>query len=385
MLTKPPSVEIVCQGEPMEMGFAQGVGARKKIVAARQALASLEAFRLQQPRWLPYRMYRWLAGRHASRFVGGLALHCPTTRQRLEGIAQGANVGLNAICLFNALEPLLSSVGGCTACPGACSAVAMRGCRSATGEPVLARNFDYLPLVQPYYLVRGSRPRRKLRALEFTSAPLAGAVDGMNERGLCIAYNYGYTIDTPPTSAAPISIIISEALERCGTVMEAADWITSQPRWGGALLMLCDESGDIASLELSNTRSYLRRPDSGEDILFHTNAFSGAHMRKVQAPDGAVYTNGAPTPLRGRRLHESSELRDQRFRELLGETNAFSADELGALMADHGPTGTPDDNTPCVHGSYWQTTACLQFLPQRRRMRVAYDAACQARYVELEL
>ena len=50
-------------------------------------------------------------------------------------------------CLFNALEPVLSSVGGCTACPGACSAVAVRGSRSITGEPMVARNFDYLPLI----------------------------------------------------------------------------------------------------------------------------------------------------------------------------------------------------------------------------------------------
>ena len=48
-------------------------------------------------------------------------------------------------CLFNALEPVLSSVGGCIACPGACSAVAVRGSRSITGKPMVARNFDYLP------------------------------------------------------------------------------------------------------------------------------------------------------------------------------------------------------------------------------------------------
>ena len=133
------------------------------------------------------------------------------------------------------------------------------------------------------------------------------------------------------------------------------------------------------------TRSDLRRPASGEDVLFHTNAFSSARMREVQVPWDAVYTDRAPTPLRGRRLHQSSELRDQRFERLLGESEILGAAELGAIMADHGANGTPDDFTPCVHGSYWKTTACLQFFPKSRRMRVAYDTACQARYEEVEL
>lgn len=379
-------VEVICQGSPKEMGLAQGAGVAQKIHAARETLTKIEAFRLQQPRWLPFPVYCWLAEQKASRFLNRpLCRDYPAMSQRMAGIAEGAGVRLKSIYLFNALEPLLSSVGGCTACPGACSAVAVRGGRSATGEPMLARNFDYLPLVQPHYLVRESRPHGKLRAFEFTAAPLAGAVDGTNEQGLCIAYNYAFTTDAPPVPAAPISMAVSEALGHCGTVAEAVDWITSRPRWGGGLLMLCDATGDIASLELSSTRSHVRRPAAGEDVLFHTNAFSTPSMREVQIPWDAVYTDEAPTPLRGRRLHQSSEQRDNRFRQLLANTQTLDAEKLGAVMADHGPTGTPNDNTPCMHGTYWFTTACLQFFPQTRRMRVAYDTACQARFAEVQL
>src|SRR5262249_4650781 len=182
-------VEVVCQGDPREMGLSQGAAVRGKIHAARQALAELEAFRLRQPWWLPYRAHRWLAERKASRFLARCRDN-PEMNQRLAGIAEGAGLSLQAVCLFNALEPLLSSVGGCTACPGACSAVAVRGRRSATGEPIVARNFDYLPLVQPFYLVRESRPKGQLRAFEFTTVPLAGAVDGMNEAGPCVPDQY---------------------------------------------------------------------------------------------------------------------------------------------------------------------------------------------------
>ncbi len=205
--------------------------------------------------------------------------------------------------------------------------------------------------------------------MQFTVAPLAGAVDGMNERGLCITYNYAYTTDRSTAPGAPISMVIGEALERCGTVSEAADWIAERPRWGGGLLMLADADGDIASLELSRTRSHLRRPAAGEDVLFHTNMFAGACMQGVQIPQAAVYTDNAPTPLRGRPVHQSSRARSQRFAQLLEGSASLSADDLAALMADHGPTGTPSSDTVCVHGAYWHTTACLQFFPQARRMR----------------
>jgi hypothetical protein len=108
-------------------------------------------------------------------------------------------------------------------------------------------------------------------------------------------------------------------------------------------------------------------------------------MREVQVPWDAVYTQMAPTPLRGRRLHQSSELRDQRFKELLEEVEGIDEDRLGKIMADHGHDGVPSDYTPCVHGSYWHTTACLQFFPRSRRMRVAYTSACQARFEEVGL
>jgi hypothetical protein len=378
------AIEAICQGSPREMGFAQGKAARQKIHAACQALADMEAFRLQQPRWLPYRVYRWLAEQKAARFLAApLAHDYPLLKERLAGIAAGADVSIPRIMLFNALEPILSSVGGCTASPGACSAVAIRGGRSATGEPIIVRNFDYFPLVQPFYMLRDCRPSGGLRAIEFTVAPLAGTVDGMNEAGLCITYNYGFTTDQPRIPAAPISMAISAALERCRTVSEAAELISSSKRWGGALLMLGDPSGDIASLELSSSRSHLRRPAAGEDMLQHTNAFNNPVMREVQIPDDAIYTERAPAALRGRRLHLSSEQRNRRFQQLLSGNAKFDCDQLSVLMADHGLLGVPDDYTPCVHGSYWQTTACLQFLPKQRRIRVSYSTACQARYSEL--
>lgn len=368
------------------MGLAQGKALQRPIRAARDELVHLEAFRLQQPWWLPYCVYAWLAERKASSFLTQpLKQRHPSSLERLLGISKGSSMRLRTLLLFNALESALSSLGDYTVSVGGCSTVAVRGSRSSTGEPVIATNFDYLPQIQPYYILRESQPQDGFSSLEFTIAPLVGAVDGVNEAGLCITYNYAFTKDGPPEPAVPISVLIAETLHRCSTVDEAAAWITSRPRWGGGLLMLADETGEIASLELSSTADCLRRPSPGDDFLYHTNCFFTDSMQEVQLPRDTVYTQRAPAPLRGRRLHESAELRDQRFAELLGRPNAFGPDELAALMSDHGSDGIPDDNSLCVHGSYWDTTATLQLLPKSRRLRVAYSTTCKARYHDVDL
>ena len=332
-------------------------------------------------------MFRFLAERKAGKLLGAaLSQHSPAAAQRLAGIAEGSGLRLHALALLNVFEALLGSVEDCTAAPplGACSAAAVRGARSVTGDPILAKNFDYLPAIQPYYVLRESRPRGQRRSLDFTVAPLCGTVDGINERGLAITYNYAFTVDGG--AAAPtLSMAIAEALASCDTVAEAAERIATRPRWGSGLLMLADAAGDVASLELSNTRAHLRRPEGAEDVLFHTNCFFSDEMREVELARDAVFTRDAPAALTGQRVLESPEVRRDRLASLLSDAGRLGQDELAALMADHGLTGQPDENTLCMHGSYWATTACLQLLPRSRRMRIAYEPACRATYREFEL
>ena len=381
-----PRIEAVCEGSPFDMGLAQGAALRDKVHGARRMLRDLEVFRMRQPFGIPYFVYRWLAERKARALLGpALSQHHPSMATRLAALADGAGISLASVQLINLFEPMLSSATEITAPPGACSAVAVRGRRSATGEPIIARNFDYLPITQPFFILRQCRPHHGFGSIDFTTAPLGGALDGVNERGLCVTYDYAFPADRPPSPAPSISMIISETLERCSTVAEAIQWISSRPRWGGALLMLADADGDIASLELSNTRVQARRPEPGQDLLFHSNAFGLPEMKEVEIPRDAVFSNRAPVSMRGRRLHESAETRDARLAALVKERETFTAEELARLMSDHGPTGAPDSQTVCVHGSYWFTTASMQYFPKSRRMNVAYSTACQARYETFEL
>jgi hypothetical protein len=305
---------------------------------------------------------------------------------RLEGISAGSGVPLRSLSLINAMEAFLGAVRGRTvpAPPGACSAVGVRGRWSHDSGAIVAHNFDYVPLVQPFYVLRESRPRNGFRSLEFAVAAQAGAVDGMNEKGLCITLNYAFAVDEGQPGPL-ITMAIGNALATCATAAEAADRIRAQPRWGGGLLMLADASGEILSLELSNTRAAIRRPAAGEDWLVFTNVCRCAETKALQVPEAQVFSSRVPGPLRGQPVLDWHARRESRIEALVRSKGLLGGDELAAIMADHGPANAPDGTTPCVHTDYWRTTAALQWFPAQRRLRVAFSTACKAKYVEIAL
>ena len=382
-----PSVECRCEGEAHEMGLHQGRGLRQKIRELRLCLRQLEAFRAEQPLWLPYPLFLRLAeARCAKALLPALNRVSPPMLARLRGIAAGSGLPLGSLCLMNAMEAFLSSMKGRTVSAplGGCSAVAVRGSHAENGDPIVAKNFDYIPLVQPFFILRECRPRSGWRSLEFTVAPQAGAVDGVNEKGLCITLNYAFTTDAG-TPAPLITMAIAEALARCASVSAAAEFIARQPRWGAGMLMLADESGDLASLELSNTRAAVRRPAPGQDWLAFTNVCRCPETCEVQVPEAAVFSGRVPPALQGRPVLRWHADRARRLEQLVQAQKPIGANTLAAIMSDHGPSGVPDGASPCVHTTYWRTTASLQWFPARRSVRASYSTACQASYVEIAL
>jgi hypothetical protein len=369
------------------MGLTQGTALREKILGAHQTLRNLEALRLEQPWWLPYPLFLSLAERKSEKaLVPALRQSNPAMLARMQGIAEGAGLPPRSLCLMHAMEAFIGAVGERAVVPplGACSALAVRGARSRTGEPIIAKNFDYPTMFQPFFILRESRPRDGFRSLDFAVAPQAGTVDGMNEKGLAISYNYAFVIDSTPPKPL-ITMSIADALASCATVTEAVRHITAIPRWGAGMLMLADASGDLASVELSNTRAGVRCPAAGEDWLLFTNVCFCRETCPVQVSESAVWSNKAPSPLRGGSVLQPHTDRCRRIQDLLLKQSSVGPDELAAIMADHGPAGVAGGASPCVHTGYFNTSAALQWFPARRAVRVSYGAACTARYVEIAL
>ena len=111
-------VEVICHGTPKEMGLAQGAGVENKIRAALRDLAKLEAFRLRQPRWLAYRIFRWVSQQRAWRFLAGpLRREYPAMSRAVEEVAKryvdGADIKEGAL---NRIEAAIRAYDPCLSC-----------------------------------------------------------------------------------------------------------------------------------------------------------------------------------------------------------------------------------------------------------------------------
>ncbi|HSG73136.1 MAG TPA: hypothetical protein VLA12_22165, partial [Planctomycetaceae bacterium] len=156
-----PVIEFTCRGTPYQMGLAQGDAFADKIRESFQTVAELEAFRLKKPFGLPFGMFRQIAERKARRFMDRAFAASPiSARERLQGLADGARVPFRKVALCAAMEAVLGDLRPMTTTnavrkigdtlQAGCSAMAISKTATQTGDPILAHNFDYLPVTQPY-------------------------------------------------------------------------------------------------------------------------------------------------------------------------------------------------------------------------------------------
>jgi predicted choloylglycine hydrolase len=304
----------------------------------------------------------------------------PKQAQRLSGIAEGAEVSLSTIFFLQGMELL---IGNWNYRLDACSTLAFGPTRTTTGETIVAKNFDYVNILEPYNLTCETRPNEGYATLGCKMPPLAGMLDGMNEHGLTVTYNLAYTLDEPQCYA-PLSMALQEMLETCKTTDEAAKFIVKAKRGGhDAVLTLADAEGNIKTVEI--TSSHSATSDTAGGQVVNTNHYKSNEMQKHEIPRNAVFFGkGVPKELIGVRVHESSEQRLKRAQELLKGREKVDESKIAAILRDHGEKNEPSLFTICRHAIDASTLRSVIFHPNRKSMKVLYGKPCQNQYDEFK-
>lgn len=159
---------------------------------------------------------------------------------------------------------------------GGCSTYIIEPDKSATGEPLFGRNFDFptLGTLDQFSMVIVCKPKGKQAFASVNFPGLVGVCSGMNEKGLAVA-----VLDIPETSdgspklnlsAVPMILSFRRILEECATVEEAEAILRGTPRTTLLSLAVCDRThGAIFELTPKNVRR--RNPEDG--ICISTNHF----------------------------------------------------------------------------------------------------------------
>jgi isopenicillin-N N-acyltransferase-like protein len=251
-----------------------------------------------------------------------------------------------------------------------CTTWAAVGSATADGEPLLVKNRDYRPEHLPLQVFVTATPAVGYRYLYGTSAGSPGVFNsGMNERGLAIADTHVCSTDIGP--GLPDYSLMMHTLEEHDTVRSALDYLNSVPRMGRNNLILADEGGDLAVVELGYHHFAIVEAQNG--IVVNTNHFVSPSLKES-------FVDCTRPPVKGNSFHRYDLVK----RELEAVRGNIDVAFAQRLMATHaGPLASV-----CRHlelGSQSATIATTIYQPACRTLRFCHGYPCQSPYHTITL
>jgi hypothetical protein len=248
------------QGTPEQMGEQMAVLGRESI-----PLMLETPKRIIQQFGLNYDLIRPIATGAAVAMIG----HAPERyRAEMDAIAKNTNADPSLLYIANSLTEL-RRIGGC-------SAFLVTPDRSATGEMMFGRNFDFptFGVLDRFSCVTIFKPEGRHAFASIVVPAFSGVVSGMNDAGLALA-----TLDVYASrdgskmfdmTGAPLALTYRQILEECTTVEEARALLEKTPRTTWMNLACCDQNKAVI-FEITPKVVGVRAPEG--DILRCTNHF----------------------------------------------------------------------------------------------------------------
>ncbi len=372
---------VTTAGSPSARARGQGQLARLELPRALRAMTELSAL----PAWLLPRL-KEPALKLAVPAVGWRFLHThralwASWRQgklwtMLEGLHQGSGASLALLSGFAAFEVLASTMSFTFGC----SAIAFAAEATVSGRPWLAYNHDFPPAFAPFLLVRRTLPDDGYRSVAITYPMLLGALAGVNEAGLAVSLNHAWVKHVPWRPAVPISWLVQDVLDHCGSVAEAVTLLRAAPVPNGSIVTLVDKSGERAIVELAPSCKRVRRADGP---LLHTfNKYRHPDMEALEVPVGARGKGG----LRGLDIHSANLGRQARYDSLgVSLRRGFDLEAVRAVMGDHA-YGVGHSDTICRHNdALSETLLSLVLDPADACLHLVLGHACSSTYTRVDL
>jgi len=149
----------------------------------------------------------------------------------------------------------------------ACSTLALPASASVDGVARMARNLDFMSMgvADKASMILIFKPAGRYHFAAITWPGLVGVLTGMNQHGLTIA-NIEVTRLPTVAHAMPYPLLYRTILERCRTVDEAIALLETTPRQTPNNLMLMDEAGNRAVVEISPHGIVVRRGQDNEAL-----------------------------------------------------------------------------------------------------------------------
>ena len=188
--------------------------------------------------------------------------------REIEALAKSAGIDLDTLAFANIMYEISHFP--------ACSTMAVTPERSASGNTIFGRNFDFptFGFLDKYSLIEVIRPEGKHAFASITFPGMIGVFSGMNDAGLCLAQlEVNHSAEKSPRlnlQGTPVAMCFRRLLEDCSTVDEAEKLLRDQNRMMMCNLAVCDRT-QTAVFEI--TPKTVARRDDEHGLCLCTNHF----------------------------------------------------------------------------------------------------------------
>jgi isopenicillin-N N-acyltransferase-like protein len=234
----------------------------------------------------------------------------PQYVDELKGIARGANVDYDDICVLNAIEAVSQDALHLTKC----TSMAVNQERTANDHVLISHNEDWLPEDEDDVYVVLAHPDDEPSFLAMSYGGLLPNV-GFNSEGIAQCCDSVYPTDT--RIGIP-RLIVSRAVLAARSLSEAIQCTLVPHRAAGYNHLLAHESGEIYSVEVSAHRFAVFYGKDG--YLVHTNHYIDPKMLEVERDSDELI---------------STRVRYNRAERLIRQTPKHTIKTLQAIQMDH--------------------------------------------------
>lgn len=319
------------RGTPIEMGHQLGLGLKQAGVK----------FSAPDPKVL----------RFARRCEEHVAQHAPELLEELRALAEAAEQDYDAVLTMNLTAPFDPQD------LPACTVLAVAPERTADGQPIVGRNYDF------FYDVSGDVTTTCWAYPTGRHAHLGncdiwvGREDGLNEAGLFVGIASIFLAGLQP--GIVFWLVVRMLLDRCATVDEGLQLLHSVPHMGSWTYLLADRAGNAAVAETGLGGVEVRYPENG--LLAITN-----HPLCPRFSNQAAF------------VPVDSHPRYDRLRELLGGPHVVDVEAVKQALRDH-------QGLVCSHGAHFPdrkfgTLWSVVGRPGERWLDIAPGNPCQTQY-----
>jgi tetratricopeptide (TPR) repeat protein len=203
-----------------------------------------------------------------------------------------------------------------------CTSFGTWGIRSADGNLIIGRNFDFY--VGDHFsenkIVSFENPAKGFKFMSVTWAGFIGVVSGMNEKGLTVTINAAKS-EIPYGSATPVSLVAREILQYAENISQALA-IAKKRKMFVSESFLIGSAEDAKAVIIEKTPDSLGLYDPGKNQIICANHFQSPEL----------------VDLRSNKLQirqSASEYRYERLKELLSEVKKNDVAETAQILRDH--------------------------------------------------